>query len=58
VKNVKLYNLKANIGETEDLTEKMPEKVKELKAEWDKWSSEQMEPLWVPAKKKDKNEEE
>jgi arylsulfatase A-like enzyme len=58
VKNVKLYNLKDDIGEATDLTEKMPDKVKELKADWDKWSAEQAKPLWVPAKKKDKNEEE
>jgi arylsulfatase A-like enzyme len=54
VQNVKLFNLKDDIGEKNDLAAAMPEKVKELKAEWDKWSAEQMKPLWVPAKKKNK----
>jgi arylsulfatase A-like enzyme len=58
VKNVYLYNLKDDIGEKTDLTAKMPDKAKELQADWDKWSAEQMKPLWVPAKKKDKNEDE
>ncbi len=55
VKNVKLYNLKDDIGEASDLKEKMPEKAKELQADWDKWSSEQMKPRWVPAPAKKKN---
>ena len=54
---IELYNLKDDIGEKNDLSEKMPDKVKELKDDWDKWSAAQMKPLWVPAKKKDKNEE-
>ena len=54
VKTPKLFNLKDDIGEKTDLTEKMPEKVKELQALWDKWSAEQSKPLWVPAKLKDK----
>jgi len=58
VRNVKLYNLKDDIGESKDLSAEMPDKVKELKAEWDKWSSEQSPPLWVPAKKKAKADEE
>ncbi|HKB01471.1 MAG TPA: sulfatase [Gemmataceae bacterium] len=53
VQNVKLYNLKDDIGEKNDLTAAMPEKVKELKADWDKWNAEQKDPLWIPAKKKD-----
>ncbi|HJZ53914.1 MAG TPA: sulfatase-like hydrolase/transferase [Gemmataceae bacterium] len=53
VKNVKLYNLKDDIGESKDLSAAMPEKVKELKADWDKWNAENIDPLWVPAKKKD-----
>jgi arylsulfatase A-like enzyme len=57
VNKVLLYNLKDDIGEKNDLSEKMPEKAKELKADWDKWSAEQMAPLWVPAKKKDKKDE-
>ncbi|MBY0457414.1 MAG: hypothetical protein K2V38_08765, partial [Gemmataceae bacterium] len=54
--NVKLYNLKDDIGEKTDLSDKMPDAVKELKGLWDKWSAEQKEPLWVPAKKKDKKD--
>ena len=57
VKTPKLFNLKDDVGEKTDLSEKMPDKVKELQADWDKWSAEQSKPLWVPAKKKDKNEE-
>lgn len=56
VKNVMLYNLKDDIGESKDLSATMPDKAKELKAEWDKWSAAQMKPLWVPAKKKNKDE--
>jgi arylsulfatase A-like enzyme len=57
VKTPKLFNLKDDVGEKNDLSEKMPEKVKELQALWDKWSAEQSEPLWVPAKKKKKDKE-
>jgi arylsulfatase A-like enzyme len=57
VNKVLLYNLKDDIGETKDLSEQMPEKAKELKADWDKWSKEQMDPLWVPMKKKAKDDE-
>jgi arylsulfatase A-like enzyme len=48
VKNVKLFNLKDDIGEAKDLTEKEPAKVKELKALWDKWNAEQAKPSWQP----------
>ena len=57
VNNVKLFNLKEDIGEAKDLAAAMPEKVKELKADWDKWNAENIDPLWVPAKKKDKKDE-
>jgi len=56
VNTPKLFNLKDDVGEKTDLSEKMPEKVKELQALWDKWSAEQMAPLWVPAKKKNKKD--
>lgn len=52
VKMVKLFNLKDDIGEAKDLSAEQPEKVKELKAEWDKWNASNIDPLWVPAKKK------
>lgn len=43
-----LYNLKDDLGEATDLSEKHPDKVKELKALWDKWSAEQAKPSWGP----------
>jgi arylsulfatase A-like enzyme len=43
-----LYNLKDDIGEATDLSEKEPAKAKELKELWDKWSSEQAKPSWGP----------
>jgi arylsulfatase A-like enzyme len=45
----RLINLKDDIREANDLSASMPEKAKELKAEWDKWSAEQMAPRWRPA---------
>jgi arylsulfatase A-like enzyme len=56
----RLINLADDIGEKNDLSEKFPDRVKELKAEWEAWSKEQKEPLWQPAKpkaKKNKDEE-
>jgi arylsulfatase A-like enzyme len=50
----RLINLKDDIAEAKDLSAENPDKVKELKADWDKWSAEQMAPRWVPAKKKAK----
>ncbi len=51
----RLINLKDDVSEEKDLSAEMPDKVKELKADWDKWSAEQMAPRWVPAKKKAKD---
>ncbi|MCI0700245.1 MAG: sulfatase-like hydrolase/transferase [Planctomycetia bacterium] len=56
VDKVLLYNLKDDIGESKDLAAAMPDKVKELKADWDKWSAQQEKPRWVPAKKKGKKD--
>lgn len=42
----KLYNLKDDIGESKDLTEKNPDKAKELDAAWQKWNAELVKPLW------------
>jgi len=50
-----LYNLKEDIGEAKNLASAMPDKVKELQADWDKWSAAQMKPLWVPVPAKKKN---
>jgi arylsulfatase A-like enzyme len=42
----KLYNLRADIGETKDLLSEMPEKAKDLQAKWDAWNAILMKPLW------------
>jgi arylsulfatase A-like enzyme len=48
VNNVKLFNLKDDIGEATDLTGSQPEKVKELTTLWKNWSAEQAAPAWTP----------
>jgi arylsulfatase A-like enzyme len=48
----KLYNLKDDIGETNDLAAKHPDKVKELRTEWDKWNKDNVPPLWGGGGKK------
>jgi arylsulfatase A-like enzyme len=53
----KLYNLKDDIGEATDLSAKMPDKVKELQAAWDKWNTGNVPPLWgAEGKKKNKDD--
>jgi arylsulfatase A-like enzyme len=42
----RLYNLTADIGETQDLAAAMPDKVKELQSRWDAWNTANVEPLW------------
>jgi len=42
-----LYNLADDIGESKDLAEKMPEKVKELKKAWQEWNAELQVPKWI-----------
>ena len=42
----RLYNLKDDIGEANDLAEKHPEKARELRTLWQAWSKELAEPLW------------
>lgn len=42
----KLYNLKADIGESRDLATEQPEKVKELQKVWDAWDATLVKPLW------------
>src|SRR5262249_19561498 len=49
----KLYNLAEDIGESNDLAAKQPEKVKELQAAWDKWNVELVKPLWGGSGKKE-----
>lgn len=42
----KLYNLKEDIGESNDLATSMPEKLKELQILWDAWNATLVNPLW------------
>lgn len=42
----KLYDLKADIGESKDLAATMPDKVKELQAKWDVWNKDNINPVW------------
>lgn len=44
----KLYNLKDDIGEKNDLAASNPEKVKELEAAWNEWNAGLVDPTWVP----------
>ena len=46
VSAVKLYNLRADIGETKDLAATMPEKVNELQSQWNEWNKANVKPLW------------
>ena len=43
---VKLYNLKDDIGEAADLSARHPEKVKNLQLAWDSWNKANVAPLW------------
>jgi arylsulfatase A-like enzyme len=56
-----LYHLGRDIGETTNLAEKEPEKVKELTAAWNQWNEDNVDAKWIPnraprkaAKKKQK----
>jgi arylsulfatase A-like enzyme len=42
----KLYNLRSDIGETNDLAAAMPHEVKKLQARWDDWNKSNVQPLW------------
>ena len=42
----KLYHLSADIGETTDLAAAMPERLRELQAQWDNWNLNMVRPLW------------
>ncbi len=50
---VKLYNLKADIGESTDVAAKHPDEVKALQADWDEWNKGNVAPLWGGGKAKD-----
>ena len=62
-KPASLFNLAADISESKDLAAEQPEKVKELRALWEKWNAEQQPPRWLPvpaaqkAKAKQKNKD-
>ena len=42
-----LYNLAEDIGESKDLAEKMPEKVRELEKAWQEWNAQLQAPRWI-----------
>jgi arylsulfatase A-like enzyme len=42
-----LYNLADDIGESKDLADRMPEKVKELEKAWQEWNAQLQDPKWV-----------
>jgi arylsulfatase A-like enzyme len=42
----RLINLADDIGEAKDLSAEHPEKAKELKADYDKWNAQNIDPLW------------
>ncbi len=44
----RLYNLADDIGETSDLAEANPERVRRLQADWDAWNATLVDPKWVP----------
>src|SRR5262249_33541641 len=55
---LKLYNLKKDIGEADDLTAAQADKVKELEAVWQKWNAQLARPLWGAGSKGSAQEEE
>lgn len=46
ISEVKLYNLKDDIGESTDLSAKYPDRVKTLQIAWDAWNASNIPPLW------------
>jgi len=48
----RLYDLTADIGETNDLAATMPEKLRELQADWDAWNAGNIPPQWPSAHEK------
>ena len=45
---VHLFNLADDLSESHDLSAQHPEKVIELKAEWETWNKQQAPPAWLP----------
>jgi arylsulfatase A-like enzyme len=50
----RLYNLKKDIGETNNMSDSNPEKVKALTEAWNQWNKELLKPTWGQEKPKDK----
>jgi arylsulfatase A-like enzyme len=48
VEGAQLYNLRDDVGETNDLAASNPAKAKELAAAWQTWSGQMKQPLWGP----------
>jgi hypothetical protein len=44
--DARLYNLKNDVGEVNNLIEAEPAKAKELQSAWDKWNELNIAPLW------------
>lgn len=42
----RLYDLAKDVGEATDLSEKVPERLKDLEARWAKWNADMVKPLW------------
>ena len=42
-----LYNLADDVGESKDLADKMPEKLKELDKAWQEWNAQLQAPKWI-----------
>ncbi len=51
VSSLKLYNLASDLHEDKDLSETMPDKVRELQGKWDEWNKSNVDPLWGGGKK-------
>jgi arylsulfatase A-like enzyme len=54
----RLYNLARDIGEANDLSDKEPDKFKELEASWQAWNGQLARPLWGPGSRGSPQEEE
>jgi arylsulfatase A-like enzyme len=51
----RLIDLSKDLAEANDLSAQMPDKVKELEADWKAWSSQQAKPTWLPAESPKQN---
>jgi len=47
-----LYNLASDLGETTDLASQNPDRFKQLKARFEEWNSELVDPLWKGKQRK------